>query len=161
MAYCTQADIEKRITATVLAQLTDDTNGTTTDTDVLDENIDIAESLINGYLRGKHDVPYADGSVPDLVRKWCVTITSHYLYERRINLAIPETLEDQFQEAKKEMRDAQKGNLILDDSGSVQETAGYYKSNKTSDSRIFDSNDSHTGLMDKFFNHHKITPNGS
>jgi len=159
VAYCTQSDIEDRITASVLAQLTDDTNGTTTDTDVMDEIIDLAQGLVDSYLRGKHTVPYTT-TVPDMVRNWTVTIAARYLYQRRIQLAVPETLQDDFKEAKAQMREVQKGLLIIDDSGSEANTAGYYKSNKTSDSRIFTSNDSQTGTADKYFSSCRITPSG-
>lgn len=157
MAYCTEADVEKHLTPTVLAQLTDDTNGTSTDSDVFDENLDLAQSLIDSYLRGKHTVPYTS-TVPDMVRRWAVIITSRYLYQRRLHLQIPETLEEDFKEAKRQMKDVQKGLLVIEDSTSVANTVGFYKSNKTSDSRIFTSNDEQSGVADQYFSRSRITP---
>ena len=158
MAYCNQDNVEQQVTPQILAQLTDDTNGTTVDTSVLDEKIALAESEINGYLRGKHSVPYADGSVPAMVRNWCVVITAWHCYSRRSNLTVPENLEKMYKNAVRQLKEVQSGQFVIDDDSSVQNTAAFYKSNKTSSSRIFTSNDNQNGLADKYFSSCRLTP---
>lgn len=65
--YCAEGDLVPALmTATVLAQLTqDDPDGTTTDTTVLDAHIAKAEALVEGFLSPRYEVPLA--SVPVLV----------------------------------------------------------------------------------------------
>lgn len=156
MAYSTQTDIEKTIPLTRIQELTDDANGTVVDTDVLDEQIAFADSFIDNHLRGKHTVPLT--SPPTTVRKWSVILTIVYLYDRRIDLAVPETLKDRFEQTVKELENVRDNNLMIDDSSSIANTAGIYKSNKTSSSRIFTTNDSESGVLDKYFSKSRITP---
>lgn len=156
MAYCTQADIEKRLPGVSIAQLTDDVDGITVNATNLNGAVADAESEINMYLRGKHAVPYADGSVPATVQKWCVILSIHFLYERRIDLAIPETLKDAYDRIMGQLKNVRDNKLMIDDSESDANTAAYYKTNKTSDSRIFTSNDSQSGVLDKYFSKSRI-----
>ena len=158
MAYSLQADIEKRIPAADLAALTDDVNGTVTDTDVVDEAIATGDALINMYLRPKHTVPLT--TVPDEVRKWSEVLASHYLYRRRLDLGIPETLKDEYDQTIEELKLVSENGLIIDDDGSHASEATYYKTNKTSDSRIFTQNDEQSGLLDRYFSSCRITPYG-
>lgn len=158
MAYSLQADIEKRIPAADVAALTDDTNGVTTDTAILTEAGVLADSVIDSNLRGKHTVPLT--TVPPLIRELSVTLTIWNLYQRRINLAIPETLEAGFKDAKQTLKDIRDNKITIDDSGSHANEATYYKTNKTGDSRVFDQNDSESGTLDKYFSKHRMTPGG-
>ncbi len=157
MAYSTQSDIEKTIPPVRLAELTDDTNGAVVDTDILDEQIDFADSLIDTYLRGKHTVPLT-APVPDTVRKWSVILTIYNCYERRIDLAIPETLQSRYDIIISQLKLVQKNKLIIKDEESIANTAGYYKTNKTASSRIFTVKDDESGVLDQYFSKHRITP---
>ena len=78
-AYSTQADIEKRIPSADLADLTDDTGGGVVNTVNVDEAIALADALINSYLRGKHEVPFA--TAPDIIREASVA-PAHRLLRR-------------------------------------------------------------------------------
>jgi len=157
VAYSLQADIEKRIPPKDLAQLTDDTAGTTTVAATVAEAIALGDALINSHLRGKHTVPLA--TVPDLVRDWSVILAIYNLYQRRLDLGIPETLEVGFKEAIRQLKEVRDNKLMIDDAASDANTAGYYFSNKSSSAIIFDSNDKETGLIDKYFSRRRLTSN--
>jgi len=156
VAYCTQTDIEKTLPAVRLAELTDDVNGTTTDTTNLDEQIAFADALIDAHLRGKHDVPYT--VVPVLVRRWSVAFTIQNLFERRTDLQIPDTFTRLLDRAKEEIGMVQEGSLMINDPSSEANTAGYYARNKTSESRIFTVEDDESGTLDQYFSKSRIRP---
>ena len=156
MAYSVQADLVKTIPLLRLKELTDDVNGTTVDTAVITEQIKFADAFINLHLRAKHIVPLT--TVPDEVRLWSVVIAIKYLYDRRVDLDIPDTLQKRFETATEQLLDVQKGTLAIDDAGSVRATASFIKTNKTEDSRIFTVKDDESGVLDKYFSTHRITP---
>ena len=160
MAYSVQADIEKRIPAADVAALTDDTNGVTTNTGILDEQIALADALIDSYLRGKHTVPLTASPIPTRVRGWSENLSIFNLYKRRLDLAIPETLKAQQEMTIEQLKMVQEGTLLIDDTASSANTATYIKTNKTADSRIFNQNDEENGTLDHFFSKHRITPGG-
>lgn len=149
MAYSTQDDIEKTIPPGELSELTQDVDGTRTISEILDEQIAFADGLIDTYLRGKHTVPFT--TAPVTVRKWSVMLTIYFCYERRIDLAIPETLQSRYDRIIEQLEKVRDNELIIDDSGSTANSATYYKQNKTSDSRIFTVKDTQDGVLDKYF----------
>jgi len=158
MAYCTEANIADRLPTTKMAELTDDESGDSVNSSVVTAAITEADAKINMYLRGKHDVPLS--TVPDQVKYWSIILSIHNLYKRRIDTAIPETLTDELEVVQQELRDVRDNKLMIDDADSDANTAGYYKTNKTSNSRIFTVNDNQTGSLDKYFSKNRMTPSG-
>lgn len=158
MAYCTESDIEQRLPTTMLAQLTDDSAGSSVDSAIVTRAIADADSEINTYLRGKHSVPLS--TVPDSVRRWSVILSIWYLYARRIDVAVPDTLNADYNRVLSQLKDVRDNKIMIDDSTSDANTAAYYKTNKTSSSRIFTSNDNETGRLDRYFSPYRIIPNG-
>ena len=155
--YSVEADIIEVIPSTILAELTDDVNGETIDPAIVTATIAKADNQINTYIRGQHrDVPLS--VVPPRIKDMSVTLTRYYLYQRRIDLEIPENIQTDYQIVIDELKLIAKNVLIIDDDASVGNTAGYYKSNKTSASRIFTQNDSQNGVLDKYFRQGSITP---
>jgi len=139
----------------MVAQLTDDSAGTTIDSAIVSRAIADADTEIDTYLRGKHTVPLT--TVPDSVRKWSVILSIWYLYARRIDLAIPDTLEKDYDRVVSNLKGVRDNKLMIDDAASDANTAGYYKTNKTSSSRIFTTNDSETGRLDRYFSPKRMT----
>jgi phage gp36-like protein len=161
MAYCTEQDIEKRLPASRLAEITDDepgSNDPVIDSGNVSRAIADADSEIDTYLRGKHDVPLA--TVPDTVRRWSVILSIWNLYARRIDLSVPETLEKDYDRVVGQLKNVRDNKLMIDDATSDANTAGYYKTNKTSSSRIFTSNSNETGRLDRYFSPSRMTPQG-
>jgi len=88
MRYCTLEDLTLAIPARTLAQLSNDTApATEPNLPVIERAVAHAEEVIDGYLRGRYELPLA--AVPTVVRELAVSISRHWLYARR-----PEGKED-------------------------------------------------------------------
>ena len=94
MHYCTRADIGKAIPELTLTQLSnDDSTAELPDESVIEDGVRQAEELVDGYLRGRYDLPL--DPVPSVLRDAVVYLTRHWLYQRRPEGAdIPEAVKD-------------------------------------------------------------------
>ena len=156
--YSVQADVEEVIPAKILAQLTDDVNtAKVIDAAIVTAMIAKADNQINTYLRGQHRVVPLT-VVPPRIKDMSVILTRYYLYQRRVNLEIPENVRADYDIVISELQLIMKNQLIIDDEASVGNTASYYKTNKTASSRIFDQNDQQNGTLDKYFSKCRILP---
>lgn len=82
MRYCTVADLELVISAQVLRQLSnDDPQATEINESVVEEAINQAEEIVDGFLRGRYQLPLA--TVPTLVKQYTAYLARHWLYARR------------------------------------------------------------------------------
>lgn len=82
MAYCDQADLERRLTPTLLIDLTDDAvPPTAVDAAVLDAEIAAAGEIVDGYLRDRYVLPL--DPVPGLVREIAADLVAYGLWGRR------------------------------------------------------------------------------
>lgn len=82
MRYCTLDDLLLVIPARTLAQLSNDTPpATEPNLPVIERAVTSAEETIDGYLRGRYDLPLKE--VPTVVRDLTVNIARHALYARR------------------------------------------------------------------------------
>jgi len=81
MAYSTQTDLEDRVSAAELVQLTDDAAIGQIDASVISRAITDADAEIDGYCGTRYAVPFA--TVPAIVRKWSVSIAVYNLFTRR------------------------------------------------------------------------------
>ena len=77
MAYCTQADIERRIGDEDLAALADHDGDGSPDADVVEAAITDACSLIDSYLSVRFTVPVSP--VPEAVRPRAVNLAVYFL----------------------------------------------------------------------------------
>ena len=67
MHYCTRADIGKAIPELTLTQLSnDDPTAELPDESVIEDGVRQAEELVDGYLRGRYDLPL--DPVPSVLR---------------------------------------------------------------------------------------------
>jgi len=152
--YSVKADILEILSLADLIQLTDDVAPVdTVDDPIVVAAITRADNKINSYLRGKHTVPLT--TVPPRVKDWSVTLAIFELYRRRVNLEIPDVLRIDFDEVVKELKMVQAGTLLIDDSTSIANTAGYYKgqgkATTSNKSQIWDSKPDGTGQLDEFY----------
>lgn len=153
--YSVKADILEILSLADLIQLTDDVAPVdTVDDPIVVAAISRADTRINTYLRGKHTVPFS--TVPASVRNFSVTLAIFELYRRRVNLEIPDVIRIDFDQVIKDLKLIQGGQLVLDDSTSVANTASFYKGQgkgTTSDKpQIWDSKPDGTGQLDEFYN---------
>lgn len=137
MDYCTSDDIEIQIGKNSLIQLTNDDNTQqTVDSVVVEEALIYSSTLIDGYLRGKYNLPL-NTRFP-LLRVVAIDICIYRLYSRRIYTDMPETISENYKNAIRTLEQLKKGVITLETSESTEvKTSGEYRTNKTELDRIF------------------------
>lgn len=145
MAYCSLNDLYQICPETDIIQLTDDESLGEVVTSIVEDCIEYADTLINSYLSGKYTVPLS--TVPDLVKQLSIDLSVFRLYSRRLSLQMPEGLTARYNEAIRLLRDIQAGRMDLPDANTEEVLSGdgFYRTNKTSDNRVFNST-----LLDTF-----------
>ena len=81
MAYCTQADLEQKISPVELVQLTDDSHAGTVDAGVVSAAIAEADTLIDSYVGKVKKPPLSP--VPGLIKNLSVALAIWNLHVRR------------------------------------------------------------------------------
>ncbi len=139
MDYCTIDDIETYTSTPTLIQLTSDEGQETVNRDVALEAILYSSALIDGYLRGRYNLPL-NTHFP-LLKVLAVDISIYRLYSRRLVNEIPEGIETAYKNAVSTLRDIQKGVISLQSENDLFETSGFntdeYKTNKTILDKLF------------------------
>ena len=136
MFYCTAEDIEIQIGKEPLIQLTNDNcQQNTIDTVVCEEAILYSSTLIDGYLRGRYNLPL-NTHFP-LLRVVAMDLSIYRLYSRRIMTEIPEVVCDAYKNAIKTLENLQKGIITLETQDNQTLQNGEYRSNKTELDRLF------------------------
>ena len=136
MFYCTAEDIEIQIGKEPLIQLTNDNcEQDTIDTVVCEEAILYSSTLIDGYLRGRYNLPL-NTQFP-LLRVVAMDLSIYRLYSRRIMTEIPEVVCDAYKNAIKTLENLQKGIITLETQDNQTLQNGEYRSNKTELDRLF------------------------
>ncbi|KAF1054754.1 MAG: hypothetical protein GAK43_00703 [Stenotrophomonas maltophilia] len=112
MHYCTRADIGRAIPELTLTQLSnDDPTAELPDESVIEDGVRQAEELVDGYLRGRYDLPL--DPVPSVLRDAVVYLTRHWLYQRRPEGAIPEAVKDSRKDTLKLLESIRDGVVTL------------------------------------------------
>ena len=136
MFYCTAEDIEIQIGKEPLIQLTNDNcEQNTIDTVVCEEAILYSSTLIDGYLRGRYNLPL-NTQFP-LLRVVGMDLSIYRLYSRRIMTEIPEVVCDAYKNAIKTLENLQKGIITLETQDNQTLQNGQYRTNKTELDRLF------------------------
>lgn len=136
MAYCTLSDIKQHILDKDIAQVTDDLLGQNIDESLVAEKCQEASEIVDGFLRGRYSLPLS--SIPSLITSISCDIAIYKLYERRFALDMPESLQKRYDNAMKLLKSIMAGQLLLGiESVESGPGSGQYKTNKTSQDRIF------------------------
>ena len=144
MFYCTAEDIEIQIGKEPLIQLTNDNcEQNTIDTVVCEEAILYSSTLIDGYLRGRYNLPL-NTHFP-LLRVVAMDLSIYRLYSRRIMTEIPEVVCDAYKNAIKILENLQKGIITLETQDNQTLQNGEYCTNKTILDRLFNKR-----MMDEY-----------
>ena len=144
MPYCTLDDLKNHIPEANIIQLTDDEGLGTVNQARVDKAITTADSVIDGYLRGRYTLPLL--TVPELIKTIAIDITVYKLYERRLDLEMPEAMSNRYRNAVKLLDQIQKGLIKLGiESPETGPGQGHYKTNKTTEGRTFSKD-----ILDKF-----------
>ena len=97
--YCTLDDIKKQLQETTLIEITDDNLSGQINTDVVDETTLYADTLIDGYLRGRYTLPLQ--SIPEIVRVLATDLSIYRLYSRRFHTDMPDSINDKYKNSIK------------------------------------------------------------
>ena len=85
MAYCTQADLENRLSPQILASLCSDISGAeSANAAIVTAMISKAQTLIDATIKDAYDVPFT--SVPDLVTSIAIDLACFYSLQRRFSM---------------------------------------------------------------------------
>jgi len=142
--YCTLDDIKKQIQETTLVEITDDNLSGQINTDVIDETILYADTLIDGYLRSGYTLPLQ--TLPEIVKVIAIDLSIYRLYSRRFHTDMPESIKDKYKNSIKLLEQIQKGIVSLGiETVGTPPNLGEYRVNKTYQDRIFTKE-----LMDRF-----------
>ena len=135
--YCTPQDIELQLGTAILVQLTNDNcEQNTIDQAVCEEVLIYSSTLIDGYLRGKYQLPL--NSRFPLLRIIAIDLSIYRLYSRRIYTEIPESVITAYKNAIKTLEDLKKGLITLQTEEETDvKTSGEYRINKTENDRVF------------------------
>ena len=112
MRYCTRADIGNAIPEMTLIQLSnDDPAAESPNESVIEDSVRQAEELVDGYLRGRYDLPL--DLVPTVLRDAVVYLARHWLYQRRPEGALPDAVKDNRKDTIKLLESIRDGVVTL------------------------------------------------
>ncbi len=147
MSYCTIDGIKNLFPEEKIIQLTDDENNAPSTIDPADPDcaaiiarindaIDYADQLIDGYLRGRYTLPLS--TAPSFLEKLSIDLVIFYLYGRKPELS-DEKMDKMYNNAVKLLERIQAGTISLGTSDTKEAIAatGEYATNKTADDRVF------------------------
>lgn len=112
MRYCNRSDIGNAIPELTLVQLSnDDPAAMQPNESVIEEAVRQAEELVDGYLRGRYDLPL--DPVPTVLRDAVVYLARHWLYQRRPEGSLPDAVKDSRKDTIKLLESIRDGGLTL------------------------------------------------
>jgi len=137
MPYSQDSDLTNDIISEKeLIDLTDDDGlGTVNTTRVAAARSRIDE-LIDGHLRaGGYTLPLA--STPPMLKSISLDGTVYYLWERKKKHNMPEGMKDKLKAVMALLMRIQKRQILIGADEAVEKAGGNYKTNKTSDDKMF------------------------
>lgn len=112
MSYITSGDLTTLVPADVMLQLSDDDADGIADQDIIDAVILEACEMVDGYLRGRYQLPFS--KTPTIISSIVKQIARYKLYERRPEgFELPETVHTSYKDAKKDLLQIQNGTQTL------------------------------------------------
>lgn len=110
--YLSAGDLIASFSKQTLVQLSnDDHTATKPNERVIEQAIQIACERIDASLRSRYRLPLCD--VPTVIRSHCLYLARHWLYARRPEMAMPETVKETYNQTVKELEQIAKGILHL------------------------------------------------
>ena len=143
MTYCTIEDIKNVIPEKELINLTNDSPsvvGLSVDQSRFEAVSEDSDSLINGYLRARYNLPLAN--IPRTIVQIATDVCAYRLYLRRPQ-KIPEHITNNYNKALALLADIQKGKFLLEtpqespETSEVSSVKSVYRVNKTKNDKIF------------------------
>jgi phage gp36-like protein len=131
VGYCNRDDLVQRFGAREIDDLLDRDNNGDDDTDTLQETIEDADALIDGYLGSRYAVPLE--TVPHLIRSISCDITRYKLWDDNA----PDEVRKRYEDAVKQLRDIANGLISLPIDTPPSETGGAGGIEYEANERIF------------------------
>jgi len=145
--YCTIEDLVKDMSLPIIKELVNDENINPDEINLfLPESIYLdrvlkqirnAEIEINIFLTNMQEFPQAD--TPDILNIICKDITIYYLYKRRLNQSIPDSILSLYQMRISQLKDIAEGKRHLNQI-SAESINAEYITNKTENDKLFTGN---------------------
>jgi len=136
MAYCTQADLERRYGEQELIDLSDRSGNNAVDTQVVAEAIADAEALIDSYLEQRYRSKMPFSPVPTVLERIACSVARYNLYSN----SIPEAVQKAYDAAVDFLKAVVSGKASL--GADEQPPASGGLPQMESDGRIFGRSDS-------------------
>jgi len=134
MAYYTDRNsVKNYLPASVVEQLTDDSDIDNIDDEKLNFSIRQATDVIDGYLRGRYPVPLT-GIIPFLISDLCTKLAVYYLLQRSLIITMPDAVKDQYDTSIALLKEMQRGKVNAFEA--VDEPV-FFQTNKVDTDRIF------------------------
>lgn len=112
MTYITPTDLVRAFSEPTLVKLSnDDYQAKEVDMATVQLAVQAAQERIDAALRGRYRLPLE--SVPTLLYSHALTLARYWLYARRPEMKMPETVEKTHQQAIKELEQIANGRLHL------------------------------------------------
>lgn len=136
MAYSTIDDLTEIIPAATIVELTDDEGAGEADQGKVAKAIAEADEEIDGYLRGRYELPFA--VVPGIVPGLSASLAVFNLYARRPEIELPPTLKVRHDHTVRTLERIQKGVVSLATAaGDGPAEQGEYRTSKAAGDRTF------------------------
>lgn len=110
--YITVETLAKTFSYSTLVQLSNDQHvASEINETVIQQAIQAASERIDAALRGRYRLPLVD--VPTVLTQHCLYLARHWLYARRPEMKLPETVKETYTQAIKELEQIANGRLHL------------------------------------------------
>lgn len=110
--YLSTEQLVKSFSKQILVQLSnDDPRATEVDETIVSQAIKVACERIDAALRSRYRLPL--GETPTLIETHCLHLARHWLYARRPETKLPETVKDGYTQTIKELEQIALGRLHL------------------------------------------------
>lgn len=125
--YCTVQDIENAMSASEVANLSNDADGSVVDEAVVESIIGTNSDIINDYLRGRYYLPLRNNH--SVIKQTCIDMVRYELCKRRSG-ALTDADRKEYENTIKTLTNLQRGIITLNESA-VTESGGSVVSVKT------------------------------
>ncbi|MCO5250988.1 MAG: DUF1320 domain-containing protein [Candidatus Kapabacteria bacterium] len=112
MPYCDVADIVENLSETKTKMLSNDADASRVDETVVLKCIEKSASLIDGYLRGRYEVPVEENQDERILKDLNIELAVIDLHERRGKLA-PELIKERKTKALERLHLIQRGVILI------------------------------------------------
>lgn len=112
MAWLTQGELESRLGAKRLAQLTNDDGGDEPDPVILADVIQDSEAEVLGWVGAIYD-PNQLGDTPKLLLAIATKVFEYNAWRRRTRTKVPEAVKADYEMARKDLKAIRRGDMSL------------------------------------------------